>query len=127
MMMFFAAVAPVPALMTECIAGGPGCDKTNIGLTLIPGLGKIRVGATIARAGRGVNAAEILDKTGGFAQATADFRALEGGAEKIIGKVKVKEFPGGDKAILRDFSRDGRPTLEIQRATGETTKFRYNP
>jgi hypothetical protein len=112
---FFGIVAPV---LTDCVIGGPGCDKTNIALAFIPGLAKIRAGATVVRAGRGAHAAEILDKTGGFAQATDYFRILEGGAEKVIGKVKVKEFPGGDKAILRDFSRDGRPTLEIQAHPG---------
>jgi hypothetical protein len=33
------------------------------------------------------------------------------GAEKTIGNVKVKELEGGSKAVLRNFSRDGRPAL----------------
>lgn len=45
----------------------------------------------------------------------------------MIGKVRVEELPDGAKAIPRDFSRDGRPKLEIQHAAGEKTKLRYNP
>jgi hypothetical protein len=72
-----------------------------------------------------LNAAEILEKAGGFAQATKDFEALNG-AEKALGNVKIKTLSDGSTAVLRNFSGDGRATLEIQNATG-TTKFRYNP
>lgn len=58
-------------------------------------------------------------------QATKEFEALPG-AEKTIGNVKVKELADGTKAVLRDFSTDGRPTLEIQHPSGEVTKYRYN-
>jgi hypothetical protein len=60
----------------------------------------------------------------GGTQATKDFEALKG-TEQTLGNVKVKELSNGSKAVLRNFSGDGRPTLEIQNATG-TTKFRYN-
>ncbi|MGQ9919669.1 MAG: hypothetical protein ACUVS7_19925, partial [Bryobacteraceae bacterium] len=60
-----------------------------------------------------------------FAQATQDFAAFQG-AERTVGTVKVKELSDGSKAVLRNFSRDSRPTLEIQHASGEVTKIRYN-
>jgi len=78
----------------------------------------------LLKAGRGLAAAEILERAGGFTQATKDFEALKG-TEQTLGNVKVKELSDGSKAVLRNFSGDGRPTLEIQNATG-TTKFRYN-
>jgi hypothetical protein len=66
-----------------------------------------------------------MKRPAGFAQATKDFEAL-GGTEKTIGPVKVREFSDGSKAVLRNFSKDSRPTLEIQHASGEVTKIRYN-
>lgn len=61
---------------------------------------------------------EIYAKPGGFAQATEDFEALEGSAQ-ILGRVRVKDLPNGQgRAVLRNFSSDGRPTLEIQPAGG---------
>ena len=89
------------------------------------GIAALREGAKLLRAGRGLYAAELLEKAGGFAQATKDFESLEG-AEKTIGNVKVKDLAGGSKAVLRNFSSDGRATLEIQHASGEVTKYRYN-
>lgn len=67
-------------------------------------------------------------KSGGFAQATKDFDALAGKAQSL-GKVQVKELPDGGKAVLRNFSNDGRATLEYQPPTGgsKTAWIRYNP
>ena len=39
----------------------------------------------------------------------------------------MKELPDGSKAILRDVSSDGRPTLQVQPNTGAPIKIRYNP
>ena len=67
-------------------------------------------------------------KSGGIAQATKDFEALEGQSQNL-GRVQMKELPDGGKAVLRNFSKDGRPTLEYQPASGgsKTQWIRYNP
>jgi len=67
-------------------------------------------------------------KNGGFAQATKDFESLEGKSQNL-GRVQLKELPDGGKAVLRNFSNDGRPTLEYQPSTGgsKTEWIRYNP
>jgi hypothetical protein len=39
--------------------------------------------------------------------------------------VKMKELADGTKVVLRSFSKDGRATVEVQRASGEVTKVRY--
>ncbi len=72
---------------------------------------------------------EIFSKPGGFAQATKDFESLEGSAQ-TVGPVRIKDLPNGQgRAVLRNFSSDGRPTLEIQPAGGgyKGTAIRYNP
>ena len=77
----------------------------------------------------GGSRAQIFSKPGGFAQATKDFEALEGQSQNL-GRVQVKDLPGGQgRAVLRNFSSDGRPTLEIQPAGGgyKSTAIRYNP
>jgi RHS repeat-associated protein len=71
---------------------------------------------------------EIYAKPGGFAQATKDFESLEGSAQ-TVGPVRIKDLPNGQgRAVLRNFSSDGRPTLEIQPAGGgyKGTAIRYN-
>lgn len=120
---FGSMAAPLPMALAMCGAGN--CDKTNLAMAAIPDLGPLLEGASLARAARGLSAAAIYEKAGGFAQAAEDFKALAG-TEKTIGPVKVKEFADGTKAVLRNFSKDGRATLEIQHATGEVTKIRYN-
>jgi RHS repeat-associated protein len=77
----------------------------------------------------GGSRAQIFSKPGGFAQATKDFEALDGQAVNL-GRVRVKDLPNGQgRAVLRDFSKDGRPTLEIQPVGGgyKSTAIRYNP
>jgi RHS repeat-associated protein len=98
------------------------------------GRGAETVGATAGRA----TFQEILQgaveesgqatKSGGIAQATKDFEALEGQSQNL-GRVQMKELPDGGKAVLRNFSKDGRPTLEYQPASGgsKTQWIRYNP
>jgi len=85
----------------------------------------LQEGATLERAGRGVHAAEIFSKTGGFDQALQDFERLPGN-ESVKGPVRVKELADGTKVNVRNFSSDGRPSLEIQRTDGTATKYRYN-
>jgi hypothetical protein len=92
---------------------------------MLPGVGKLREGATLlktgAAAGRG---AEILQKSGGIAQAAKDFAALQG-AEKVYGATKVKKLSDGTKAVLYN-SKSGAPTIAPQDAAGRTvTKIRY--
>jgi len=67
-------------------------------------------------------------KTCATRQATKDFESLEG-ASQNLGKVQVKDLPDGGKAVLRNFSNDGRATLEYQPASGgsKTEWIRYNP
>jgi hypothetical protein len=117
--------AVAPALMTaaDCAANPGGCG-IGVGLAMLP-WGSVLKGASLARAGRGSSAAAIYEKAGGSAQATVDFKALAG-AERTVGNVAVKELPGGSKDVLRNFSTDGRATLEIQHASGQVTKVRYN-
>jgi|GEM_PF-1334368 len=77
----------------------------------------------------GGSRAQIFSKPGGFAQATKDFEALEGQSQNL-GRVQVKDLPNGQgRAVLRNFSSDGRPTLEIQPAGGgyKSVAIRYNP
>ncbi|MGI8745809.1 MAG: RHS repeat domain-containing protein [Bryobacteraceae bacterium] len=71
---------------------------------------------------------DIYSKPGGFAQATQDFESLEG-TSQTVGPVRIKDLPnGGGRAVLRNLSSDGRPTLEIQPAGGgyKGTAIRYN-
>ncbi|TAN30641.1 hypothetical protein EPN29_14265 [bacterium] len=73
----------------------------------------------------GGSASRIVARPGGIQQATKDFGALPGQAADKGRGVLVEQLPDGSKAILRDFSSDGRPTIEIQHAGGQTTKIRY--
>ncbi len=77
----------------------------------------------------GGSRAQIFSKPGGFAQATKDFEALEAQSQNL-GRVQVKDLPGGQgRAVLRNLSSDGRPTLKIQPAGGgyKSVAIRYNP
>ncbi|WP_213807872.1 RHS repeat-associated core domain-containing protein [Granulicella sp. dw_53] len=118
-------MAPWAAAAAQCTTGGSrsGCGA-NLAISVLPEVAALRAGAKLIRAARGLNAAEILERVGGFEQATKDFEGLTG-AEKALGNVKVKELSDGSTAVLRGVSGDGRPTLEIQNPTG-TSKFRYN-
>ncbi|PYR52994.1 MAG: hypothetical protein DMF89_00855, partial [Acidobacteria bacterium] len=79
-----------------------------------------------------ISSSKIYSKSGGFGQATNDFDALQGNEVQIKqpssgGTLRMKELPDGSKAILRDVSSDGRPTLQVQPNTGAPIKIRYNP
>jgi hypothetical protein len=68
-------------------------------------------------------AAEILQKSGGMAQAAKDFESLQG-AEKVLGTTRVKELADGTKAVLYE-SKGGSPTIAIQEGGRTVTKIRY--
>ncbi len=121
---FVYAPVGIAIAMAGCSSGSRGSCAASMAISVLPEVEALRAGGTIVKASRGLNAAEIVDRAGGFAQATKDFEGLSG-TEKTLGSVKVKELSDGSKAVLRNFSGDGRPTLEIQNASG-TTKFRYN-
>ncbi len=119
-------LAPWAVAAVHCTEGGSkAACAGNMAMAILPEVGALGEGATLVKAGRGLHAAEILEKAGGIEQAAKDFESLQG-AEKTIGNVKVKELSDGTRAVLRDFSGDGRPTLEIQHPSGEVTKYRYN-
>jgi hypothetical protein len=75
-----------------------------------------------------VHASELLKKLGGFEQALKDFESVKG-AETTIpstnGVIKVKELSDRTKVIVRSFSREGPPALEIQYTNGTYTEIRY--
>jgi RHS repeat-associated protein len=76
----------------------------------------------------GGSRSEIWSKPGGYAQATKDFESLDGTSQNL-GRVQIKDLPDGQgRAVLRNFSSDGRPTLELQPAGGgyKGTAIRYN-
>jgi RHS repeat-associated protein len=126
LMVFGSLVAPIPMAIAQCGAGN--CDKTNLAMAVLPEFGPIFKGATVLRAMRGLHASELLEKAGGFEQAVKDFESLKG-AERTIpstkGAIKVKELSDGSKAVVRSFSKDGHPTLEIQHVNGTYTEIRY--
>jgi hypothetical protein len=78
----------------------------------------------LENAGRGLHCAEIRLGEGGLEGATKEFERLHG-PELQTSKVRVKEMSGGTKVVLRNVSKDGRPTLEIQHISGERTEIRY--
>jgi RHS repeat-associated protein len=112
-------VAPLAMTAAQCGAGA--CSKGDVAMAMVPELGPILEGAKVLKAARVIQ----YERAGGFLQATKDFESLAG-AEKTIGAVKVKELSDGSKAVLRNFSSEGRPTLEIQNAVGKDIKIRYN-
>jgi len=76
----------------------------------------------------GGSSTDIYSKPGGFPQAQQDFNDLGGSKVETKGPVEVKDLPDGRRAVVRNFSSDGRPTLEIQ-VRGESSKpieIRYN-
>ncbi len=97
-----------------------------------------RVGDVIRKSSKIYGRKEQYQQDGGWEQAKADFDyiiAQLGIREiKIVeskrGTLKAIRLKTGETLIVRSFSSDSRPTLEIQRknSTGETkaTKIRYN-
>jgi len=127
MRLFGYIAAPVPMAIAD-YASGVDQSGVNLAMAIIPGgFDDILIGANILRKGRGVHAAAMYEKAGGFSGAVDDLNKLEGGAVKTIGEIKVKELSDGSKAMARPFSTtDGRPTLQINHANGTKTEIRYN-
>jgi RHS repeat-associated protein len=122
----FGYVVAAPLMVTaECLAGAPSCTKGNVAMAILPEVGALREGAILLKEGAAVGkAAEILEKTGGAAQAAKDFEGLQG-AEKVYGSTKVKTLSDGTKAVLYK-STSGGSTIALQDAAGRTvTKIRY--
>ena len=64
--------------------------------------------------------AKIIEKAaGGAEEAAKDFATLAKFADRVVtkGAVKIAELKNGLRAVLRNSTHDGRPTLEIQRRT----------
>jgi hypothetical protein len=123
---------PVRAMLTVTLAFimGPGSRYLEGGMPEYYGpngtatVKDLLIGATP----EGGTRTDIYSKPGGYSQARADFEAL-GGQSRANGRLLVKDLPNGQgRAVLRDFSTDGRPTLEIQPPGGgyKATAIRYN-
>jgi RHS repeat-associated protein len=119
-------VAPPLMVTAECGAGAPSCTGDNVALAMLPGIGELREGATLLKTGAAAEKGEeILQKSGGIAQAAKDFASL-GGAEKVYGATKVRTLSDGTKAVLYNSTSGGGPTIVLQDAAGRTvTKIRY--
>jgi hypothetical protein len=118
-------VAPLAMTIANCGAGN--CSKSDVAMAVLPEIGALRAGATLFRGGAAVGkGAEILQKSGGFAQAAKDYASLQG-AEKIYGSTRVKTLSDGTKAVLyQSTGGSGASTLALQDAAGRTlTKIRY--
>jgi RHS repeat-associated protein len=130
------AIAQIGASLPSLVRGG-----ASLGQSLARGIAGLfsKEAGAVAKATvqdilqgalrEGGSRTEIFSKPGGFAQATKDFESLEGSAQ-TVGPVRIKDLPNGQgRAVLRNFSSDGRPTLEIQPAGGgyKGTAIRYNP
>jgi RHS repeat-associated protein len=96
-------------------------------------LGSLSPGKTVADVLQGAtpeggSRTDIYSKPGGMQQAQKDFNDLAGGNPEVRGPVQIKELGDGRRAVLRDFSTDGRPTLEIQPPGGgyKQITIRYN-
>jgi hypothetical protein len=120
--MFGYIVAPAMMALADCGAGN--CDKTNLAMAFVPELDPIIEGSALLRVSKGGTI--LRERAGGFAQAIRDFEGLPG-ADRTIGNVRVKSLPDGSTAVLREFSKEGRPTLEIQANVGKDMEVRYNP
>jgi hypothetical protein len=121
----FGYVVAAPLMVTaECLAGAPSCTKGNVAMAILPEVGALKEGALLLKEGAAVGkAAEILQKSGGMAQAAKDFESLQG-AEKVLGTTRVKELADGTKAVLYE-SKGGSPTIAIQEGSRTVTKIRY--
>ncbi len=118
--------APAATAIADYVSGADR-SNSNLAMAVIPGLEDVLVGARLLRAGKGLHTAEMLEKSGGFSAAVEDLEKLQGGSTKTVGQMKIKTWPDGSSATARPFSTtDGRPTLQINHASGAKTEIRYN-
>jgi hypothetical protein len=57
-------------------------------------------------------------------QALKDFEELPG-KETILGNMRTKTLLDGTKVTVRDFSKAGPPTLQLNLVSGEKVEYRY--
>ena len=119
-------LAPGAAALAGCASGGSvaGCGA-DLALSVLPEVQALRDAATVLRAARGLHAAEISQRIGGFAQALKDFDALPGAETLNVGNLKAKTLADGTKVTVRDFSKAGPPTLQFNLPSGEKIEIRY--
>jgi hypothetical protein len=122
-MVFGSIFAPVPMALAQCGAGD--CSKTGLAMAMLPEIAALKAGGTVlklgAAAGKG---AEIIQKTGGLAQAAKDFAAL-GGTEAINGGVRIRTLADGTRAVLYTSSSTKEISIQIQQAGRTVSKVRY--
>lgn len=74
---------------------------------------------------KSLGGARNYEKPGGKEALEKDFNKLPGKAEKSSDpKVRFKDLPNGERAILREDSKSGGPTLEIQPQNGEKVRIK---
>ena len=124
LMVFGSLVAPVPMAIAQYAAGNG--SKADIAMAMLPELGALYKGGTILKlaAASGKKGAEIIQKSGGAAQALQEFAAL-GGREVINGGVRVRTLSDGTRAVLYTASSTGEATIAIQQGGKTVSKFRY--
>ncbi len=116
----FGYIAAPQAMAIADYVSGANRSGVNLAMAIIPP--QILEGATLFKT---TYRAIQYEKAGGFAQALRDFESLEG-PSRTIGEVRVKDLSDGSKAVAREFSSGGKPTLEFQPPSGPRTKIRYN-
>ena len=86
---------------------------------------KLREGGRVTKraAPAGKKGAEIIQKSGGEAQAAREYNAVNG-PETVRGDIRYKTLSDGTTVTLRG-SLTGPPTVSIQHAGGTVTKIRY--
>ncbi len=112
--LFIAVAIVVPFIESESSHSKPQKEKSVDDL-----IGSKPGGKTHGRS-------RIYQTKGGFEQANKDFDALNpSNVRDYPGGKRVGELKDGRTVILRPGSKDGRPTLEIQKGKNKT-KFRYD-
>ncbi len=120
-------MAPWAAAAAQCTMPGSstGACAGNMALSILPEVAELRTGGNVLKEMNllGKKGAEIIQKSGGLAEATKEYGAVQG-AEKVYGEVRVKKLSDGTTVTLRG-SSSGAPTVSIQQAGGGVTKIRY--
>lgn len=124
LMIFGAMVAPVPMVLAQC-GSGWDCSAAGVGMALLPEIAALKAGGTVMRLARATGkGAEKIQKSGGLAQAAADFAAV-GGKETINGAVRIRELSDGTRVVLYTATSTKEATIAIQKGGQTLTKIRY--